>query len=87
MKPYKENRYSFLRISTGFIREVRLPIKKLARAPAMSDRARADALRPAEILTGSLTTVCAVAPASLAKAGVRLISQGVETGMERKPRR
>jgi hypothetical protein len=79
--------YSFLKISTGFIRDVRRPMKKLARAPAMSDKARAATLRLAEMLTGSLTAVVVAVAASLAKAGVRLISQGVDTGMERKPKR
>ena len=78
--------HSLLSMSTGFMREVRLPIKKLARTPAMSESAKAPILRAAETLTGSLVTVCAAVAASFANAGVRFISHGVETGMERSPR-
>ena len=59
-------------------------MKKLARAPAMSESVKALAVSHAETLTGSLTAVAA-AVASFAKAGVRFICQGVDTGMERNP--
>ena len=78
--------HNFLKISTGFILAVSLPMKKLARLPAISESASADALRLAETPTGSFTAAAAAPAASLAKAGTRLISHGVETGIEKNPR-
>lgn len=73
-------------MSAGFIRDVRLAMKKLARAPVTRDRSKAAPVKPADMLTGSRTADVAVS-AFLANAGVRFISQGVATGMERNPRR
>lgn len=78
--------YNFLKISAGFIRDVRLPMKRLARAPANRESTSAPAASPPDILTGSLTATVAAVAASLAKAGVRFISQGADTGIERNPR-
>ena len=68
------------------MRDVLRPMKKLAKAPAQRESASAAAVNPADTLTGSRTAVDATVSVLLAKAGMRFISHGVDTGMERNPR-
>ncbi len=77
--------HNLLSISTGFILAVRLPMKKLAITPVNRESPSPAEQRPADTLTGRRTATLEAVSISLANAGVRFISHGVDMGMERNP--